>query len=110
MARGSHLFVADKHYFMLGVALVIGTLKGFFVFEKSARRNIVRILNRDDNSCIGGVFSIKAWSVILVMMFLGRFLRTSNILHQIYGFVISAVGWGLLLGSRVIWQAWMRKV
>lgn len=109
LARGGRLFAAGNHYLMLGVSLVVGTVKGFLVFEKSARKNIDRILLREDSSCIGGVFSIKAWGLILAMILLGSFLRSSAIFCQIYGFVITAVGWGLLLASRVIWQAWMRK-
>lgn len=94
---------------MLGAALAVGTAKGLLLFERNARKNIGRILLRRDNSCLGGVFSFKAWGVILAMVLLGRFLRTSAIAHHVYGIVITAVGWGLLLASRVIWQAWVRK-
>lgn len=109
LVRGGRLLAAGDHYVMLGLALAVGTAKGLLIFEKSARRNISRILLRGDNSCLGGVFSFKAWGVILAMIFLGRFLRTSHLAHHIYGFVITAVGWGLLVASRVIWQAWVRK-
>jgi len=109
LIRGGKFLAEGDHYVMLGVALVVGTVKGLLVFEKSARKNISRILLRGDNSCLGGVYSFKAWGVILAMIFLGRFLRTSHIAHHIYGFVITAVGWGLLVASRVIWQAWFRK-
>ena len=109
LVRGGKFLAEGDHYVMLGVALAVGTAKGLLLFERSARKNIERILLRGDNSCLGGVYSFKAWGVILVMIFLGRFLRTSPLAHHIYGFVITAVGWGLLVASRVIWQAWVRK-
>ncbi|MEW6518301.1 MAG: hypothetical protein AB1461_02700 [Thermodesulfobacteriota bacterium] len=109
LVRGGRILAEGDHYVMLTAALAVGTAKGLLVFEKSARKNISRILLRGDSSCLGGVFSFKAWGVILVMIFLGRFLRTSHLAHHIYAFVITAVGWGLLVASRVIWQAWVRK-
>jgi len=109
LTRGGRFLAEGDHYVMLAVALAVGTAKGLLIFEKSARKNIDRILRRGDNSCLGSVYSFKAWGVILAMIFLGRFLRTSHIAHHIYGFVITAVGWGLLVASRVIWQAWVRK-
>ena len=109
LVRGGRLLAEGDHYVMLGVALAVGTGKGMLVFEKSARKNISRILKRGDNSCLGGVFSFKAWGLILVIILMGRFLRTSHLAHHIYGFIITAVGWGLLVASRVIWQAWVRK-
>lgn len=109
LVRGGRILAEGEHYVMLTAALAVGTAKGLLVFEKSARKNISRILLRGDSSCLGGVFSFKAWGVILVMIVLGRFLRTSHLAHHIYGLVITAVGWGLLVASRVIWQAWVRK-
>jgi len=109
LTRGGRFLAEGDHYVMLVVALAVGTAKGMLVFEKSARKNIDRILRRGDNSCLGGVYSFKTWGVILAMIFLGRFLSASHIAHQVYGFVITAVGWGLLVASRVIWQAWVRK-
>lgn len=109
LARGGNILAGGGHYLMLAAALAVGTAKGLLVFEKSARKNISRILLRGDNSCLGGVFSFKAWGVILAMIVVGRFLRTSPIAHHVYGLVITAVGWGLLLASRVIWQAWVQK-
>jgi hypothetical protein len=109
LTRGGRFLVEGDHYVMLGAALAVGTAKGLLLFERNARKNIARILLRRDNSCLGGVFSFKAWGVILAMVLLGRFLRTSAIAHHVYGIVITAVGWGLLLASRVIWQAWVRK-
>ena len=106
LLRGALPLAAGDNYLLLGAALALGTVKGLLIFEKSAKKNIERILQRGDSSCLGGVFSYKSWGLILVMIFLGRFLRTSHLGHHIYVFIVSAVGWGLLLASRVIWQAW----
>jgi hypothetical protein len=109
LARGGRFLAAEGHYGLLALALAVGTAKGWLVFERSARKNISRILRRRDNSCLGAVFSFRGWGVILAMILLGRFLRVSVMAHHIYGFIITAVGWGLLVASRIIWAAWKRQ-
>jgi hypothetical protein len=109
LARGSWFLVQGNKYALVALALGVGTVKGLLIFERSAKKNIARILVRTDDSCLGAVFSFKAWGVILVMILLGRFLRNYGGALHIYGFIIAAVGWGLLLASRVIWQAWSRQ-
>ncbi|MBI5558197.1 MAG: hypothetical protein HY885_11220 [Deltaproteobacteria bacterium] len=109
LARGSWFLVEENRYALLALALGTGTVKGLLIFERSAKKNIARILVQTDNTCLGAVFSFKAWGVILAMILLGRFLRNYGPAHQIYGFIIAAVGWGLLLASRVVWQAWSRQ-
>ena len=109
LARGGRFLLEEGHYALLALALAVGTAKGWLIFARSARKNISRILRRRDNSCLGAVFSFRGWGVILAMILLGRFLRVSAIAHHIYGFVITAVGWGLLVASRIIWEAWRRQ-
>lgn len=104
--RGGKVLLHGDFYGTLTVALVFGSLKGRFVFERSAQKNIARILEKKDSICLGAVFSYKAWGLILLMIVLGRFLRSSSLPPQLYGFVIAAVGWGLLWSSLIFWREW----
>lgn len=102
--------MSESHYAILAVAIIIGSVKGRMIFEKSARKNITRILDKKGKICLGAVFSYKAWGLIIVMMVMGRMLRTSNLPLQVYGLLVAAVGWGLLWSSRVFWQEWLGKI
>ena len=74
--------------------------------EAKARKNVARIQEKEEGSCLGGIFSFKSWLLILVMIALGRLLRLSGVPLGLYGVVVVAVGWGLLLSSRVVWIEW----
>ena len=106
IVRGAGILVRGDHYFLLALAVVIGTAKSLFVFEKTARENIMRIQEKEEGSCLGGIFSFKSWLLILVMIALGRLLRLSGLPLGLYGVVVLAVGWGLFLASRVVWLEW----
>jgi hypothetical protein len=105
--KGGKALLAESHTIVLAAAILLGTVKGRFIFEKSAGRNVDRILDKKEGACLGAVFSYKAWGLILVMMFMGRLLRTANIPLQLYGLLVAAVGWGLLWSSRVFWRKWL---
>ncbi|OKY76212.1 MAG: hypothetical protein BM485_02885 [Desulfobulbaceae bacterium DB1] len=106
LVRGAGVLLAGSHYLLFGAAFVLGTAKGLLVFQKSAEKNIARILARQEGSCLGAVFSFKAWALILVMIFLGRFLRLVGLSPAIYSLVLVAVGWGLILASLAVWRQW----
>ena len=42
------------------------------------------------------------------MIGLGRFLRTTVLPSEIVGALYTAVGWALLLASRLMWLEWRR--
>ena len=106
MVRGVSILLQGDHYLLMVLAVCLGTMKAFMVFEKSARKNVVRIQEKEEGSCLGGIFSFKSWLLILVMIGLGRLLRLSGLNLGIYGVVVFAVGWGLFLASRVVWIEW----
>ena len=106
MARGIVILSQDGHYLLMVVAVCLGTMKALLVFEKSARKNVARIQEKEEGSCLGGIFSFKSWLLILVMIALGRLLRLSGLHLGIYGVIVLAVGWGLFLASRVVWVEW----
>ncbi len=90
------------------LAMGVGTIKALLVLDRAARRNIVRILSLPERSCVGAVYSWRMWGMVLLMMVLGRLLRMSPVAPVLVGGLLLAVGWALLLASRLIWQAWRR--
>jgi hypothetical protein len=46
--------------------------------------------------------------MVIVMIVLGRFLRTTVLPGETIGLVYTAVGWALLLASRLMWIEWNR--
>lgn len=93
---------------LLVFAFVLGTIKSYWLLDRAARKNIGRILDFKDGTCLGGVYSPKMWGMILLMVFLGRFLRTSSLPGKFVGVLYIAIGWGLLLSSRLIWKQWRK--
>jgi len=89
-------------------AIVIGSLKALFVLDKSARRGIDRILTFKDGTCLGAVYSIKTWILVLCMMGMGVILRNSSLPITLLGFLYITIGWALLVSSRLAWRAWLR--
>lgn len=105
MTRG-FLFVrpSGRYWFaLLGAGL--GTIKSIWVLDRVARKNIRRTSRMEDGACIGSVYSFKTWGLILCMILLGRLLRLSGLPGEYIGIVYCAIGWGLFLSSRLLWQA-----
>ena len=105
MVRGSLLVEVFSGIFF-ALALGIGTLKARLLIERSARKNIARIVARPDGMCLGGVYSWRMWGMVVCMMLGGRLLRNSFVPPQVVSVIYIAVGWALLLSSRFIWQEW----
>ena len=105
MVRG-YLLDAALSWPFWGLALVLGTLKEFLIIELAARKNIARIAARPDGMCIGGVYSWGMWGLVVCMMLGGRLLRNSSVPPVVVSVIYVAVGWALLLASRLIWQEW----
>ena len=105
MVRG-YLLGAALPWAFLGLALGLGTLKAFLIIERAARKNIARIVARPDGMCIGGVYSWGMWGMVVCMMLGGRLLRNSAVPPLVVSVIYVAVGWALLLSSRIIWREW----
>lgn len=90
-------------------AALAGTMKSKMVLDKVARRNMDRIHSREEGSCIGGVYSVGTWVLVLVMIFMGRLLRASSVPHAIVGFIYVTVGWALFWSSRLLWKGWRQS-
>ena len=105
------VFISVKgHYWYAGVGIILGTAKTFFILDRVARKNIKRIREFDDGVCIGSVYSWKTWVLVAAMIILGRFLRTTVLPGEVVGLIYTAVGWALMLASRLMWQTWKRTV
>ncbi|MFQ6758794.1 MAG: hypothetical protein D9V46_03425 [Deltaproteobacteria bacterium] len=91
---------------LLLLALGLGTMKAFWLIERAARKNIARIVARPDGMCLGGVYSWGMWGMVVCMMVGGRLLRNSAVPPLVVGVIYVAVGWALLLSSRLIWREW----
>jgi hypothetical protein len=100
--------LAARRWFVIP-ALAVGTVKSFFLLDRVARKNIDRILNFEDGTCIGSVYSYKSWILVVAMIVLGRFLRASVLPGEYVGALYLAVGWGLFFSSRLMWQARLRR-
>jgi hypothetical protein len=109
LSRGFLLLHQIGQYAVLALALVLGTLKAVFVLQRSAGKNMERISRFQGRTCFGAVFSIKAWLLVLLMILLGRWLRSSGCPPVYVGLLYAAVGWALLFSSRVIWREWWRR-
>lgn len=105
-SRGFLLLLADSAYLVLLAGVVAGTLKSLFVLDKTASKNVRRILQFGQSTCIGGVYSWKTWLLVACMMVGGRLLRHSSLPAVVVGVLYVAVGWALLFSSRVAWKEW----
>lgn len=104
MARGYGL--VDAGWLLPCVAVGIGTVKALLVLDRAARRNVIRIMARQDGACLGGVYSWKMWGMVACMAVGGRLLRSSGLPAAPVAVLYGAVGSGLLLASRLIWRQW----
>jgi hypothetical protein len=100
--------VADYQGVIIGASLVAGSLKGYFVLDRSARRTINRISGFNDNTCFGAVYSIRTWMLVAGMIGMGILLRRSSLPPELLSFIYLTIGWGLLFSSRLAWTAWRR--
>jgi hypothetical protein len=96
----------DRWFVLLAFAL--GTLKSFLILDKTARRALARIVRLRDGSCLGAVYSWKTWLLVALMMGSGIVLRRYFTPGVVIGTLYAAVGWALLLSSRLGWLEWFR--
>jgi hypothetical protein len=91
---------------LAGAAAAVGVLKSKLVLDRAARRVVARIRERGDGRCLGGFLSWHTWALVLVMMAAGRLLRGAGLSGLVVGPLYIAVGFGLLVSSRLSWREW----
>ncbi len=104
LIRGSSYLFEAGNQWLLMLAFVIGTCKSLFILDKSARKNLSRLSEKEDGTCLGGVYSPKMWALILAMIIMGKLLRKSGLPVEFVGVLYSAIGWALFLSSRLLWD------
>ena len=108
LTNGFVLISLGSHLWLGLIGLLLGTAKTFFVLDRLARKNIKRIKEFEDKVCFGSVYSLKTWFMVAGMIILGRFLRTTVLPGEVIGLIYTAVGWALMLSSRLMWIEWNR--
>jgi hypothetical protein len=106
MTRGMSWLMASEKLWLALPAVIAGSLKSYFLLDNSARKGVYRILALADGTCLGAVYSIKTWLLVLVMIGSGVLLRHSSLPRELLGAVYMTIGWALFFSSRFAWQAW----
>ena len=110
MIRGLGWIAFSLTGWLLFIALFIGTIKSLTILDKSAKKNLNRIMTFNEKSCIGAVYPWRTWLLVILMMATGIALRSMTEPGLFLGTVYLAVGWGLLLSSRHGWEQWLRRI
>lgn len=108
LGRGVLAVVGSGHEWWLVAALLLGCIKSRLILDRVVRRNMERLRALDGARCIGGIYSVKTWLLVVAMIVLGRGLRMSPLPLWITGLIYATVGSGLFWSSRVGWRAWRR--
>ncbi len=93
--------------YILILAPLTGILKSYFILDKSARRSTERILRFEDGRCLGAVYSVRTWCLVLCMMAFGIVLRKSSLPVSVLSFFFIAIGSALVFSSRLAWLEWI---
>jgi hypothetical protein len=94
-----NLFSERQLSFYIGIALLIGLIKGKWVLKKSADRVIKHIVSFDEPLLIRSFLPKSFYFVMLGMMALGMSVRYLPIPLIVKGVMDAAVGTGLLFGA-----------
>ena len=108
IANGFFLASLAERSWLVFLGLALGSAKGVFILDRVARKNIKRIHGFERKACVGSVYSYKTWLLVIMMIVLGRTLRMTLLPGEVVGVIYIAVGWGLMLSSRLMWMDWRR--
>ena len=103
MWRGGHAVIGTGREWLLLCSVLVGTFKSWAVLDRVAVKNMTRIFDKGEYSCIGGVYSWKTWLLVVGMIVLGRLLRASALQVWLVGLIYVTVGWSLFWSSRKVW-------
>jgi len=107
--KGIYLSREGSLAFVLAVVVagtVLGIVKGRFILDRVAGKIILHIGGKPSRTCLGGLFSIRNWMLIAVMIIFGRTLSLLPIEAGIKTGFYVMVGSGLAYSSRLLWRAW----
>ena len=103
MWRGGNAVLGTGKEWLLVISLLAGSFKSWAVLDRVAVKNMTRIFNQDEYSCLGGIYSWKTWLLVVAMIILGRWLRASSLQVWLVGLIYVTVGWSLFWSSRKVW-------
>ncbi len=106
----SHL-LSNLKYLSISLGIIFGILISVFGFNKLIRKNINRIINLNDYTCIFNFQEVKSYFIIIFMIGLGMFMRRSGFFgKEILIFVYSAIGTGLFLSSIPYYRRFIKDI
>jgi len=94
----------------VGVGLGLGFVKSRFIFDKVARKIVAHIEKKPRPACLGGLFSVKNWVLIVVMSVFGKAIGALPIDAALKTGIYVMVGSGLGFSSRLMWEAWKKPL
>jgi hypothetical protein len=111
----SFRWVALLSYSELFIAVGIGLVSAIFIsiygFKIIAQKNISRIALLPERACIFAFIKWETYFLIIIMISMGVFLRTSNIIPEIFLVVIySGIGLALFISSFEYYQVLRKKL
>jgi hypothetical protein len=90
-------------------ACVAATIKSKFMLDRAAVKGVKRILTLKDGTCLGAVYSVKTWLLVLCMIGMGVILRSSSLPMTLLSFIYLTIGAGIVASSRHAWMAWYHR-
>jgi len=111
----SFRWVALLSYFELFIAVGIGLVSAIFIsifgFKIIAKKNISRIALLPERVCIFAFIKWETYFLIIIMISMGVFLRTSNIIPEMFLVVIYVgIGLALFISSFEYYQVLRKKL
>ena len=108
-AWSSHPHSGQPTLLSLALGLAFGLLKSRIVFDRVARKIISHIDSKHQRSCLGGLFSLRNWGLILVMAMFGKAIGALPMNTNLKSAIYVMVGSGLGYSSRLLWKAWRKS-
>lgn len=90
-------------------ACFAAVIKSKFMLDRAAVKGVKRILTLKDGTCLGAVYSVKTWLLVLCMIGMGVILRNSSLPMTLLSFIYLTIGLGLAVSSRHAWRAWYQR-
>lgn len=92
---------------LLGMSL--GIMKSRLIFDATAHNIIRHIGTKPERACLGGLFSIRNWALILAMSLFGKAIGALPLSAAVKTCIYVMAGCGLAYSSRLLWTAWRRS-
>lgn len=109
MLRGvAYLKQTEYPYILAVVGCALGFLKSFTILDRVARKSLHRIEQFNDGTCLGAVYSLKTWALVVCMIGMGVLLRMSPLPLSFLALLYCTIGWSLFFSSRHGWYTWMQ--